>query len=382
MKVARLGLLLICAALVPWAVRAESAARSAAGIAARMPQIDVFVQAEMQREKIPGLAVAIVSQGTVAAAKGYGKANLELDVPVTQDTLFQSGSLGKAFTAVAVMLQVEAGRLGLDEPVTRYFPDAPRSWQGITVRNLLTHTSGIPDFTEDQKPHGPPPQIDLRRDYTEDDLTKAAYKLALAFPSGSKWDYSNTGYELLGFIVRKTSGRFYGDVLHDQVFVPLRMGTARIMNEADIIANRAAGYRLVNGEIKNQEYVSPSLNTTADGSLYLSIRDWIAWDRGLRAHAVLKPASWAEIYTPVTLRDGTTFPYGFGWFIGEAKQQPLYHHSGSWQGFNTYIARYLADDLTVIALSNQGNSSAKNFVEGIVKIIDPELLQGRRYQDD
>jgi CubicO group peptidase (beta-lactamase class C family) len=382
MKPATLMGVLLLAVLTSRGTEADSGAPSAQDITGRMPQIDAFVQAEMRREKIPGLAVGIVSAGTVAASKGYGKANVELGVPVTDETLFQSGSLGKAFTAVAVMLQVEAKRLELDDPLTKYFAGAPDSWRGITVRNLLNHTSGLPDFTEDETPGGPPPQIELRRDYTEQELTQAAYKLKLAFPTGAKWDYSNTGYELLGFLVHRTSGRFYGDVLHDQVFVPLRMGTARIMSEEDIIANRAAGYRLVKGELKNQEYVSPSLNTTADGSLYLSMRDWIAWDRGLRAHAVLKQSSWDEIYTPAKLRNGKTYPYGFGWFIGEAKGKPVYHHSGSWQGFNTYISRYLGDDLTVIVLSNQGNSSAKNFVDGIVKVLDPQLLQGRRHEDD
>jgi CubicO group peptidase (beta-lactamase class C family) len=382
MNLATLTGLFVLTALGTATADADSVAPSAGTVGSHMPQIDAFVQAEMQREKIPGLAVGIVCQGVVAVSKGYGKANVELGVPVTPDTLFQSGSLGKAFTAVAVMLQVEANRIALEDPLTKYFPDAPGSWRGITVRNLLNHTSGIPDFTEDEKPNGPPPQIDLRRDYTEQQLAKAAYKLKPAFPPDSKWDYSNTGYELLGFIVHKASGRFYGDVLHDQVFVPLQMSTARVMSEEDIIVNRAAGYRLVKGEIKNQEYVSQSLNTTADGSLYLSLRDWIAWDRGLRANAVLRPGSWAEIYTPATLRNGRKYPYGFGWFIGTAKGKPVYHHSGSWQGFNTYISRYLGDDLTVIVLSNQGNSSAKNFVDGIVKVIDPELTKGRPAEDD
>jgi CubicO group peptidase (beta-lactamase class C family) len=328
----------------------------------------------MQREKVPGVAIGIVSHGTVIASKGYGIANVELGVPVSEATLFQSGSLGKQFTAVAVMLQVEEGKLGLDDPLTKYFPDAPRGWQAITVRNLLNHTSGISDYT-DQPAGGAPPSIDLRRDYTEEELTKIAYGLPLEFTPGSQWKYSNTGYLVLGILIHKVSGKFYGDVLRDRVFVPLRMSTARIIDEADIIPNRAAGYRLVNGELKNQEWVAPMLNTTADGALYLSVRDWIAWDKGLRAKAILKPESWAEVYTPVTLRNGSRYPYGFGWGVDESKGKPFLHHSGAWQGFETYIARYLADDLTIIVLTNLADASPKQFADGIVSMIDTDLLE-------
>jgi CubicO group peptidase (beta-lactamase class C family) len=358
-----------------------AAALSADEIRPRLAQIDAFVQAEMQREKAPGIALGIVSHGTVVASRGYGTANVELRVPVSEATLFQSGSLGKQFTAVVVMLQVEDGRLRLDDPLTKYFPDAPHSWQAITVRNLLNHTSGIADYTDyttEQAPRGAAPSIDLRRDYSEEELAKLAYRLPLEFTPGSRWKYSNTGYLLLGILVRKVSGRFYGDVLRDRVFVPLHMSTARIISEADIIADRAAGYRLIKGELKNQEWVSPTLNTTADGALYLSVRDWIAWDRGLRAQAILQPGSWAEVYTPVTLSKGTKYPYGFGWDVDQAKGKPFYHHDGAWQGFTTTISRYLADDLTIVVLTNLAEASPERFVRGIVELIDPELARGKR----
>jgi CubicO group peptidase (beta-lactamase class C family) len=354
-----------------------AAALSADEIRPRLAQIDAFVQAEMQREKAPGIALGIVSHGTVVASRGYGMANVELRVPVSEATLFQSGSLGKQFTAVVVMLQVEDGKLRLDDPLTKYFPDAPHSWQAITVRNLLNHTSGIADYTDyttEQAPRGAAPSIDLRRDYSEEELAKLAYRLPLEFTPGSRWKYSNTGYLLLGILVRKVSGRFYGDVLRDRVFVPLHMSTARIISEADIIPDRAAGYRLIKGELKNQEWVSPTLNTTADGALYLSVRDWIAWDRGLRAQAILQPGSWAEVYTPVTLSNGTKYPYGFGWDVDQAKGKPFYHHDGAWQGFTTTISRYLADDLTIVVLTNLAEASPERFVRGI----DPELARGKR----
>src|SRR5579862_559451 len=364
---------LILASAVPLGVLGGVEATKSDALFARMPSVDEFIKAEMRRQKVPGLALAIVSHGTTVGSKGYGLANVELGVPVSDATVFQSGSIGKQFTAVCVMLQVEDGKLALDDPLTKYFPDAPAAWKDITIRNVLTHTSGIPDYTDEGMQRDGRPVIDYRRDYSEEELAKIAYGLPLDFPPGTRWKYSNTGYLLLGVLVHKVSGRFYGDVLRDRVFAPLQMRTARIISEADIIQNRASGYRLLNGELKNQEWVSPSLNTTADGALYLSIRDYIAWDRGLRAQAILNERSWAEVYRPVSLKDGKLHAYGFGWGVEQWHERPWYHHSGSWQGFKTEISRYLADDLTIVVLTNLAESSPAHFVDGIAALLDPSL---------
>jgi CubicO group peptidase (beta-lactamase class C family) len=329
------------------------------------PRIDSVVKAEMARQKIPGVAVAVVKNGEVMLAKGYGESNVEHHVPVTPETVFQSGSVGKQFTSAAVMLLVQDGKIALTDSITKYFPNAPPSWKGITVRHLLTHTSGIPDYTTDA--------MDYRRDYTEAELAQMAFGLTPEFPPGSRWNYSNTGYVLLGIIIHKASGQFYGDVLRDRVFTPLGMRSARVISEADIVPNRAAGYQLVKGELKNQDWVAPRLNTTADGSLYLSLQDYIAWDRGLRAKQILTPASWATIYTPVTLTSGNRYPYGFGWSIDTVAGQLRLHHGGAWQGFQTYISRYIRDDMTIIALSNLGASQPAAIVDGIAALLDPAL---------
>jgi CubicO group peptidase (beta-lactamase class C family) len=330
-----------------------------------LDRVDTFVRAEMERQKVPGVAVAVMKNGRVAKAAGYGFSNLEHKVPAGPETVFQSGSLGKQFTAVAVMLQVRDGKLRLDDSITKFLTGAPTSWQSITVRNLLTHTSGIPDYDEDM--------LDLRRDYSEDDFAKFAYGLQLEFPAGSRWSYSNTGYVLLGIIVHKVSGRFYGDVLRERVFEPLGMKSARVISEEDIVPNRAAGYRLVKGELKNQEWVSPSVNTTADGSLYLTLSDFVAWDAGLRAKAILTPEEWAQVFEPVRLNSGKTYPYGFGWFVDDFSGQRRQHHSGEWQGFETYISRYLGDDLTVVVLCNLAGAQAERFVDGIAATYNPKL---------
>jgi CubicO group peptidase (beta-lactamase class C family) len=307
-------------------------------------RIDAFVRAEMERQHVPGVAIGVVKGGTVIKAQGYGFANLEHRVPVTPETIFESGSLGKQFTAAAVMLQVEDGRLSLSDPLTKFFPDAPPAWKAITVRHLLTHTSGLPDYVSGM--------IDERRDYTEEELARFAFALSLEFPAGSRWNYSNTGYVLLGIIVHKVSGMFYGDVLATRVFQPTGMATTRVISEADIVPNRAAGYQLEKGEVKNQSWVSPTLNTTADGSLYFSVRDLLAWEAAVRARGVLKPASWHEVLQPVRLASGKTYPYGFGWGITERGGQPLHEHGGAWQGFQTQFSRFIGDDLSIVVLAN------------------------------
>lgn len=205
------------------------------------------------------LRTSVLAIILLPAGLGIAAANIEHQVPVKPDTVFQSGSMGKQFTAAAVMLLVEDGKIRLGDPITRYFPDtAPSHWRHITVRQGLTHTTGTTGY---------PPGFDFRRDYTENELIQLAAKTPLAFQPGERWSYSNLGYVMLGVLISKVTGKFYGEFLQDRIFRPLGMTTARVVTEADIIPNRASGYRIVNGEIQNQPWISPGLSATADGSL-------------------------------------------------------------------------------------------------------------------
>jgi CubicO group peptidase (beta-lactamase class C family) len=323
--------------------------------------IDDTVKAEMAARKIPGLALGIVADGKPVRMQGYGKANLEWNVPVDENTFFQSGSVGKQFTASLVMLLVRDGKIGLDDPIGKYFQPTPDIWTDIKVRHLLSHTAGISNSLYQQ--------VDLRKDYSEEELVKKIATIPLDFPPGSKWRYSNPGYVLLGVLVRKATGRFYGDLLKERIFEPAGMTTARIINEADIIPHRAAGYRLVRNEIKNQTYVSPTLNTTADGSLYVTIRDMVRWDETLRAEKLLTRAELETMWTRVKLNDGKTAGYGFGWGIAEFKGRRLIEHNGAWQGFTTHIARYVHDKLTVIVLANSANANPSAIAHKVASLI-------------
>jgi CubicO group peptidase (beta-lactamase class C family) len=304
-----------------------------------------YVKAEMERQHIPGLALLVTRDGKVVRSEGFGLANVELQVPVKPETIFQSGSVGKQFTATAVMMLVEAGKIGLNDPLTKYFPEAPPSWKNVTVRELLSHTGGFGDYPKD---------FNFRKDWTEPQLLKLVESIPLAYPPGTKWEYSNLGYLTLGILIHRVSGEFYGDFLRQRIFQPLGMQATRIISEVDIIPNRAAGYRLLKGELKNQEWVAPAMNTTADGSLYFSIVDLSKWDAALYEGKLLKRSSFDLMWTPVKLKNGQSNKarYGFGWFIEERNGHRCIHHDGSWQGFETAIDRYVDDHLSVVALTN------------------------------
>jgi CubicO group peptidase (beta-lactamase class C family) len=342
-------------------------------------KVDHFVAAEMQQQKIPGVAVGVFKAGKPILMKGYGYANLEHQAPVTPASVYHSASIGKQFAAVAIMLLVEDGRLALDSSIRTYFPDAPESWQDITLRHLLTHTSGIADYFEVMGTDGIE-AYDGRRDYAPGQLRKIFYTLPLIFAAGSDFSYSNTGYALLGFLIQRVTGRFYGDELRDRVFTPLGMPSAEVVSESDIVPNRVASYELIDGEWKNQQWYAPT-NNTADGAIYLSLLDYLAWERGLRQRALLSDESWNEIYTPVTLNDGRQYPYGFGWSIEQSQGAPWYHHSGGWLGFNLFISRYLANDVTIVVLTNLDMAEPTIIVDGIAGFIDPGMARLATAQD-
>ncbi len=346
--------------LVAWVVLISSFVASAQSEA----KIDEFVKAEMDRQKIPGVSLAVIKDGKPVIVKGYGLANIEHKVPVKPETIFQSGSVGKQFTAFAIMMLVDEGKIGLDDQIGKYLGEVPASWGKITVRHLLTHTGGMTDYTE---------SFDFRKDYSEDELFRIIKESPLAFEPGEKWQYSNLGYVTLGIMIRKVSGKFYGDFLAERVFKPLGMTTARIISERDIVPNRAAGYELRNGEIKNQDWVSPSLNTTADGALYLSVLDMIKWEEGLANGRLLSKGAYNQMWTPVRLNGGQEKPYGFGWTVRKVNGQSVIEHGGAWQGFKSFIARYPSAKLTVIAFANSANTNPARLANGVAEVFDPSL---------
>lgn len=325
--------------------------------------VDRFVSNFIQKKQVPGVALLVRQNGRIVKMQGYGLGNLEQSAPVISQTIFQSGSMGKQFTAMGVMILAERGKLNIDDLISKYL-DVPATWRGIKIRHLLTHTSGLGDYPE---------SFDMRRDYTEDEIFKMVTAQPLNFAPGEKWSYSNLGFITLGVLIHKVSGQFYGDFLHDNIFVPLGMKT-RIINERDIIPHRAAGYVLRDGEFKNQEWVSPTVNTTADGSLYFTIEDLAKWDEALESGKLVSAATYKEMWSPVKLNDGTFADYGFGWRLGKAPNgDPLIGHGGAWQGFATVIERYPKQHLTVVALSNRAGADVSYVARHVAAMLQPEF---------
>jgi CubicO group peptidase (beta-lactamase class C family) len=368
-------LLVKSAAPLFWA--ALLAASTSSSPADEGAKVDAYVRAEIERERIPGLALGVYRDGKIAKAEGYGIANLEWGVPVKTDTIFQSGSVGKQFAATAVMMLVEEGKVGLDDPVQKYFPDAPETWKGIKLRNLLSHTSGLGEYENGPrtKPDGP---FYLRLDMTEDELYKRITAMPMDFKPGEDWSYRNTNYALLGILIHKVTGKFYGDYLQERIFKPLGMTSTRIISDRDIIPRRAAGYELDKGELKNQEWVSPTFNSTADGTLYFTVLDLEKWDAALYTEKLLKRSSLEQMWTVMKLNDGqpNKAHYGFAWEIKEINGHKVIEHGGAWQGFTCDISRYVDDKLTVVVLTNldAGHAQPGKIAHTVAGLYVPALM--------
>jgi CubicO group peptidase (beta-lactamase class C family) len=349
----------------------------AALTAGQITTVDAFVTAEMRREHIPGLSVGVYSRGTVLLAKGYGMANVELSVPAKPETIFQSGSVGKQFVSAAIMMLVEEGKVSLDDSVTKYFPDAPATWKPILLKNLLSHTSGLAEYETPERTIAGGP-FDLRKDFTEDALVKNVEAMPVENPPGDKWNYRNTNYLLLGILIHRVTGTPYGDFLNQRIFKPLGMSSTRLISDADIVPNRAAGYEMHGAELKNQEWVSPTFNSTADGTLYFNVLDLAKWDAALYTTTLLKQSSLDRIWSVFSLNDGKPNPagYGFGWEMGEQNGHKRIEHGGAWQGFTCDISRYPDDSLTVVVLTNldAGHARPALFAHVIAGLADAPLL--------
>jgi CubicO group peptidase (beta-lactamase class C family) len=337
-------------------------APAAAQTRAVVDSIDGFVRSELARQRIPGMSVAVLRGDSLLLIRGYGYANVENHVPATDSTVYAVGSLSKQFTAAAIVLLSQQGRLGLDDPITRYLPEGSPVWSGVTIRHLLTHTSGIPQDTT----------LDSRRDYSESELVRSAAQ-PLQFEPGELESYSSTGYALLGVIIHRVTGVFWGDFVRDHIFRPLGMRTARVNSDPDTVPTRAAGYYLVNDTLQKPEPVSPSLNAAADCCLSFSVRDLAQWAIGLKHGKVLGRAGLEMSWTPVQLNKAGTYPYGLGWNIVEQRGYRRIGHSGAWLGSHATIQRYPDFNLTVIVLLNLGQANSEGIAVGIAGLLEPAL---------
>jgi CubicO group peptidase (beta-lactamase class C family) len=336
--------------------------RAAAQAPALSDTVDRFIKAELVRQRIPGISVAILRGDSILLARGYGFANVEHHVPATDSTVYSVGSLTKPFTAAAILLLSQQGKLELDDPITKYLPEGAKVWSGVTIRHLLTHTSGVPQDTT----------LDYSRDYTEAQLVRSAAQ-PLQFTPGALESYSSTGYSLLGVIIHRVTGKFWGDFVREQIFQPLGMGTARVNSDADSLPNRATGYYLANDTLQTAERVSRSINSMADCCLSFTVHDLARFAIGLNHAKPLGREGLELTWTPVRLNNGGTYPYGLGWNILEQRGYRRIGHSGAWQGFHATFQRYPDFDLTVIVLLNLGQANSEGIAVALAGLVEPKL---------
>jgi len=341
----------------------------------QIDNIGHYVLGEMAKEHIPGLALGIYSRGRILLAKGYGLANVELEVAVKPETIFQSGSTGKQFVSAAVMMLVEEGKVGLDDSIVKYFPNAPATWKGILVKNLLSHTSGLAEYESPER-SGPKGPFYLRLDFTEDELVDKIEALPIESAPGEKWNYRNTNYVLLGVMIHKVTGKFYADYLQERIFKPLQMNATRLISDSDIIPNRSAGYEWDGEKLRNQDWVSPTFNSTADGTLYFNVLDLAKWDEALYGTSLLKQTSLDRMWTIYPLNNGKPNPahYGFAWSINTVNGHKVIEHGGAWQGFTCHIARYVDDSLTVVVLTNLAGAKPSLMAHTVAGMLKPAVM--------
>lgn len=335
-------------------------------VAARADAVDDYLRMQMRERHIPGAAIAVVKNGRVVKSIGYGLANVELNVPATSETVFEIGSVSKQITAAAIMLLVEDGRVNLDEKIGKYLPAAPEAWNNVTVRNLLTHTSGIKSYTAIGS------GFELTKRLKRDEFIKKLAAYPLDFAPGERWNYSNSGFNLLGFIIESVTGKSYWDFVGARIFKPLGMTATTDRDPQFVVPNRASGYEWQNNRLVGRDY--DLTDVFSAGAIVSTVGDLAKWDAALRGDAFLKPASKTQIWTPVTLNDGKPFPYGFGWNVAAFRGHRLISHGGQTAGFAANISRYIDDNLTVIVLTNLGDQGLGGDVaRGVAKIYLPDI---------
>jgi len=259
-------------------------------------RIDTIVADALADEASAGVAVEVVRRGQVIVKKGYGKANVELDVPMTERNVFRIGSITKQFTAAAIMRLVERGGLKLDDDVGKLLPDAPLHGKHVTLAQLLTHTSGIKNYSELKEVHQPPPLPPAR-------LYALLKDQPFEFEPGQSWRYSNTNYYLLGLVIEKVSGKKYADFLRDEVLARAGLTHTRYCDNEPIIAGRTEGYEPDGPRLKNAPPIDMSAPFAA-GALCSTVEDLVAWSQALAGGKVVSPASYARMTTPVKTADG------------------------------------------------------------------------------
>ena len=341
--------------------------------------VDAFVLAEMARMHIPGLSLAVVKEGKVVKAKGYGFADVERREPVTPETVFKIGSISKTLLATGIMLLAQEGKLTVDDPISKHLAGTPPSWSSITVRHFLSHTSGV--LREG-------PAYNSGKVQADSVVVRSAYAQPLLFPTGSKFSYCNVCYFALADVIARVSGTPWDAFLTQRVFAPQGMTSMQTTTTAPV-PRSAKGYewREASGSRKADYAVFEKNNALRpSGAFRSTVLDLAKWDAALYRDDVLTRVSREAMWTPAKLTDGTTSRYGFGWFVGSLYGRRYVGHGGNMNGFSAEMTRFLDDSLTVIVLTNKDGEDidgiANQVASAYLREQDEALLRDRLIRGD
>jgi D-alanyl-D-alanine carboxypeptidase len=332
---------------------------------AQADRVDEFVRAEMDRHEIPGLALTISRAGHEIRSAVYGLANVELQSPVRHETVFEIGSLTKQFTAACILLLAQDGKLSIDDRISRHLADIPPAWSNITLRHLLTHTSGIRNYTGLDG-------FELTKRLNQSQFLKAIGAQPMDFAPGDQAKYCNSGYNLLGYIIENVSGQNYWAFLAERIWAPIGMTSSTNRDPAIVIPNRANGYLRKKSGLHNRS--NDLTDVFSAGAIVSTIGDLAKWNAALDTGKLLNTSSRTQMWSAGKLNNDNECPYGFGWRIGQIAGHKNIGHSGSTSGFSASLQRLPDDNLTVIVLCN---SDEPNIATTIAKTIATFYFDGK-----
>ena len=322
-------------------------------IEAQQTTVDTLVRAFIARQKIPGAAIAVVHNGRIVVSGGYGTANLELNVPVTRESVFEIGSISKLLTAAATMRLVEQAKIALGDPISRYVPGLPTTWSAVTVGHLVTHTGGVPDWESKTA-------FSYRSEYTAADFVKLIAPLPLDFAPGDRFTYTNSGAPLLGIAIATVSGLPFERFVSEQLFAPVGLKATRFKNNDEVVPSKAGGYVDSAGTLKGGEPKRPSIIAPSGGAMSTA-EELARWMYALGTGALLKPSSVEQMLTPVRLNNGMAMSAGIGVFLDSFHGHRTVLHNGSTVGgFSSVVYWYPDERLAVAVLFNIDRFNAVN----------------------
>ena len=335
---------------------------------ARADNVDDYIADKMRAQHIPGLSLAVLKAGKPVKVKGYGLANLELNTPVTPETVFKIGSTSKQFIAGGILQLVAEKKVRLDDSIRKYLADAPKAWQPITVRHALTHTAG---WVREA------PGFDGLKVQSDAVVIRSAYATPLMFKPGEKFEYSNLGYFVLAEIITRAAAKTWPQYIHERIFAPLGMTATRTTTVENLVPHRASAY-----------YYDPAGNKFHNGETWLALRpsgafisnvlDLAKWDAALYTNKPFSAQQRALMWTPVKLTDGSLRPYGLGWGVDQVGSHRHVHHAGGLTSFRSQLSRFVDDQVTVIVLTNGVQAQPENIAMRVAAFYIPGLLPARK----